>query len=628
MLESIRRSAESWGVKILFGIIILVFVFWGVGSFNGNESNVVAMVNERPILTKEFAQNVERATNELRRRNPDMSYDDMNALGLRRQVLSQMITDELLHEEAAKMHLTASPVEVAAQIRNIPAFLDDKGNFDKQRYVSVLSSQGMTPAMFEEDVRSAITATKLRRYVTLPAEMSEEEAKDIFLFSGEQRSLEYVLFGAEKFAADITPTEEQIATFYEENKETYKLPERVSMAYLDFTPDALAASVKVTDAEIEAYYNANKASFMQEEEVKGRHILIQVPDNAAPGDDDAAKAKIEDIIKQVQEGADFAELAKQFSQDPTAANGGELGWVPRGIMVENFEDALFSTEPGKMSEPVRTPFGWHVILVEDHKQERPETLEEASEEIRKTVAKNKASDTLTDKLDQGLEMIISGVSMEKIARELGVELKKSKLMSRSEYAAELGLDEISQDRLFGLTEGEPSDSPLAVKDGYLLAEVLEKKPAEYQTLEQVRSEVVEGATRKLALEQAKEAADAFQAKIKDGDQAAASQEEMQTTPPFGRQGFIQGLGANAEMAKEAFSTPKGQWLGAPYAIGDGYIVAKVADVVPPDNEVWEQNKGEWLTGLRQGRQDELFQAFVATLHKGATIEIKNEAILK
>lgn len=628
MLEAIRRSAESWGVKILFGLIILVFVFWGVGSYQGNKTQVVAYVNERPILEKDFLQALDQEMENVRRRNPTATMEDLQSLQLKPQVLSQMINDELLLEEAARLHVSASADEIAEVVRSYEVFYNEQGDFDPQRYRLLLSRQGMTPAQFEQSLRLQIMLGKLREYASLPAEVDEREARDIFDYSSEMRTIDYLLVDAGEFSASSTPTEEQIEDYYGQHVKEYMLPERMRVNYFAFTPESLAGKVAVSDSEIQAFYNANASSYVDEEQVKARHILFMVPDGASEEEDAKVRARAEDVIRQVKEGASFATLAKELSEDLTKDEGGDLGWVSRGEMVDTFEEALFTTAPGELSEPVRTPFGWHVILVEERKDAQQKPLEAVRQEIRDELALAKAADTVTDLLDRALEQIIGGVSMEEIASSLDISLHKSELLSKRELKAELRLEDKALDDLFAMQDGEVTDTPLAMDTGYLLAEAVERKPAELQPLKDVREQVVEAVTRSLALDKAKERAEELAASLVKDGLPPDMEKDMLLSEAFGRQGFIQGLGLQPELANAAFAAPKGTWLDKPFPLADGYVLARVASIVPPTEEQWLQSKDQLLDMMRQGRKNELFGAYLTNLRKQASVEIVNPRLLE
>lgn len=627
MLDVIRNSAESWGVKLLFGLIIIVFVFWGVGSYQGSKTQVVAKVNDRPILSQDFAMALENALNEVRRTNPSVTPEELKSMGFRQQVLMSLITEELLREEAARLGISATPAEVAEQIRNIPAFQNEQGVFDKKIYRALLAGNRLTAAQFERDMQRTVLRARLQEYAALPAAMNEREAHGYFSYFGEKRSLEFLAVSAEDFPAAAAPSDEEIAAAYEQNKDTYQLPDRLRLAYLAFTPEALADKVEVTPAEIQTYYDANSSTFITEEQVRGRHILLQSPEAPDSPADQAVKAELETLIERIKAGESFAELATALSQDFTKDKGGDLGWVSRGIMVEEFEEALFSTKVGELSAPVRTPFGWHVILVEERRDAAQQPLDEVRETVRKTLAADKAADILTDQLDQALEQVISGMGMEQIATDLGLPLVRTELQSLDELRAALGLTPQAQQSLALLQAGEPTESPLPTDKGFVLAEVLERQPAMYQPLEEVRDKVIQALQEAQALERAKTRAAELAALAAQDKLPAEELAKLQTSSLFSRQGFIPELGFYPDLAVRAYQADKGQWLAEPYFIGTGYVLARVAAVEPPAENLWEQERAQWMDSLAQARRTELFNAFLDNLRNKATITLESPELL-
>ena len=626
MLEAIRRSAESWGVKILFGLIILVFVFWGVGSFRGNRTQVVAFVNEEPILISEFSQTLSRAIEQYRQQNPTASAEDIKALGVKQQVLSQMITQKLLSAEATRLNIGASATEIADKIRSISAFNGENG-FDKQRYLAILSSQGITPGQFEQDMRDSIILNKLKTYATLPAQVGEGQARDIFSYAGEQRSINYLQVQSGDLVDSMEVSDEEISKYYDENKESYKQPVRIKLSYISFTPKSLADRIEVPEAEIAAYYEANKGSYKEDMKVKARHILVKVSDKATPEQDNAARKKIEEIIEKVRQGASFTDLAKENSDDPTADNGGELGWIGRGEMVKEFEDAVFGTAPGKLAEPVRTPFGWHAVQIEEIRDAHQKPLEEVHDSIRDALAQDKAADMLTDLLDQGLEQINSGVALSKIAEDLKLKVENTDLFARSQGTGLIGVDDRGLESLFALQQGEVTEMPVSTDQGYMLAEVTERRPAEYDPLDKVREQVVQSVKSKKAMETAKAKADELLAAIGKNELTDEQKAGIKSTAVFNRQGYVPELGLSPSLVQAVFRAKKDQWLDKPYAVGDSYVLAQLKDVENPGDEQWDKDKKDWIAFLAQGAENELYQAYVRNLRDNAKIEIVSPEML-
>jgi peptidyl-prolyl cis-trans isomerase D len=308
MLDAIRKNAQSWGVKIVFGLIIVVFVFWGVGKFGTDTASVVAYVDGRPILVKDFEKTLEENMRLVHNQNPNVTDKELLEGGFRWQVFSQMLTQAILAAQAAKLNISVSDEELRREISRVPAFADEKGKFDSQKYEVLLKSNGLSPAEFEADMRRTLTLEKLGGYVTLPAQVTEAEARGIYEFSREQAVIEYIPFLAEAFSQGITPTDEEIKAFHDANSDKFRTPARIKIEYLDLSPQTLAKPAEVSDADIEAYYKANTKAFERPEAVEVRHLLVMLPADAPEADVKAAEKKLADLAARLKKGEDFASL--------------------------------------------------------------------------------------------------------------------------------------------------------------------------------------------------------------------------------------------------------------------------------------------------------------------------------
>lgn len=630
MLDAIRQSASSWGVKILFGIIILVFMFWGVGSFTGSKTQVVATVNERPILVQTFQRAQERAVENMRQRNPEVSQEELRAMGLSRQVLESLVAEELLAEKASKLGVTVSDVELRQKINQLPYFQNESGQFDPDLYRRILSSQHIPIAEFEEDMRRSIVSEKLQGYVTYPAQASEDEARELFEYSREKRTLQYLMVEDNAYAEQVNATDEEIAAFYEEHKEDFSVPVRLSFSYLPFTPTALASKVDVPEEYLREEYEARKDQYMQPERVKARHILIEVEEGASEPAVEQAKREIETArMRIVEVGEDFATVAMEVSEGPSSVSGGDLGWFTRGQMVGAFEDVAFSLEPGTVSEPVRTPFGYHIILVEEREDEHVTPFEDAKDDLKLAIAQDRATDLISNLLDVALEQIYAGQSLESVASDLNMELRSTdEPQTRDEAQMLLALENEAVERLFSMEEGQETDTPLESADGYILASVEKRLPPDYQPLDEVREVIVSRIKRNKAEEMAKTEAERLAEQVQESGVPAELADELQISNPFDRQGLIEGLGMNQELTQQAFAAEQGEWLPGAWALKDGYIVANLYGITPPTDEQWATEKAMWMDFIGESKKEELFRAFLNDLQEKAEVLVYQPELLK
>jgi len=625
MLDLIRQRAQSWVVRIIFGIIILVFVlYFGTGTMRrAGKSNAVAYVGEHPISGQEFDAAAKRAYDNLRRQNPNMSREDLKRIRFREQVLNQMINTVLLEQEAARLGLVVTPDEVRSAIADVPAFQTDK-RFNADRYKAVLREVQSSPGEFEADMARQILVDKVRRTLNLAVTVAEPEAKTAFDFAREQLRLDTLLFGWEEFSGAVKPSEDEIKEFYSANQERFKVPARMNLETVAVSPKVLAKPGDVSDAEVAQYYAAHEKSFAQPEAVKLRHILVRVDEDAPAAEADKAREQVLKLRLRLDKGEDFAVVARE-SDDPSASQGGELGWIPRGTTVQAFEEAAFALKPGQVSMPVRSPFGWHLIKCEDKRAEGVKSLAEARADIRAMLAEEHAASKVAEVLDEALERTLAGEALGKVAGDLHLTVNTTGLAPAQTIIQALSLKPEVAEKLESLAVGQTLDAPLAVSDGYLLVRKAEAQPAEIKALDEVKPAVTEAVKRQAAMKLAREKAGAVLAEIAAPGAAGAGllkyKDRLKTTEPVGRQGFIKGLGLNPNLVEDAYNAAEGAWLGQAYPVQNGFVLVRLKERIPPTAAEWSAEKETWLTGLRQAKERELFSAYLSDLRARAKVNV-------
>lgn len=624
MLDVIRANAQSWGVKAAFGIIILVFVFWGIGSLKEGPSSVIVAVNKKPILYRDFARSYEREVEGLRSRFPGISSEELKQFGLKRQVLQQMVAETLLEQEAARIGMTISPAELRRSIDAIPAFRNAQGSFDAEQYRKVLQSQQTTPGRFEDGIRRDMLLQKLRDRISSAAVVTDTEAREVFDYGRERRVLEYVLFPLDEQLAGITIADEDVQAFYDARKETFKVPARVALEYVLINPATLASSFTVEEEAVAAYYKQHAAAkFQQPERVHARHILVMVPEGAPEADVAKARAHIDDALAQIKAGKDFGAVAAKFSQDGSAKQGGDLGWFTRGQMVAPFEEVAFSQKPGTVSEPVRTMFGFHLIKVETHEQARQASLEEVRPQIRKAIAEEKATERLHDTMDTALELVTSGKPVAEVAQQLKLERRTTEPFAREDGAKVAGLKPQALQLVFATPEGTVIDTPLETDGGFMVARVVSSQPESYKPVADVRTAIVTELKGQKATQKAREVAGEAVKTLGDGPLPAQLQAKVKVTEPVGRDGFIAGIGEAREVASAAFGAPVGTWLPAAYGVDAGALLVRVKEVRKPTDADWEAAATSLKSAMLNSRKEELYRAFLVTLSEKGKIEWRN-----
>ena len=632
MMDILRQNAQSWGIKIAFGIIIAVFIFaFGAGGFNGNTDPVIAYVNDQPVPTQEFMQVYRETAEALRTQNPNVDSDQLQSPEFRKAVLEQLVSQKLLEAEAEKLGLAVSNSELSYSISQIPAFADKDGKFDMNIYQAFLQSRQMSAATFENSMRNSALIQKLQEYVTLPVKPSEADARALFDSASEKVQIDYYYVPGADFVKNIKVSDKEIEDFYKANPDKFTIPGRSVVKYIAFTPEELSINETVTPEEIAAYYEANRETFQQEEQVNARHILIAVDENAADKEVAAAEKKIKKVLAKAKSGQDFAKLAKKYSEGPSAPKGGELGWFSHGAMVKPFEDAAFALKKGEVSKPVRTRFGWHLIKIEDVRKAGQKELDQVKDEISGMIAQEKAADSITDKLDHAIDLLASGMKIDKVSEELGIGFKKSERATVQNLSRAFGMTESAAKTIIDLPKDTATEMPIAIDGGYILVEKETDVPPSLSPLKDQKQDIESFLSQQRAMQMAKIKAMAIMAQLADSKTAAKTlksiKKDLKTSEPFGRDGFVPGLGMNPKLAQAAFAGKKDQWLPEAFELPGGFIVARVDDRIPPKEEAWAAQKDMVMDAIFQQRSNEVFNAFLTELRSKAKVEYVRKDLL-
>lgn len=631
MLEKMRQNASGWIVKILFGIIIVVFVFaFGMSSFDNSGDPILAYVDDEPITRLEFEENFQRTAENVRRGNPNITPAQLQSPEFKRMVLDELVTSRLLQGEAKSLGIGVSEKELFAAITREPAFWNAKGEFDRSIYTAKLHQLRMNPAQFEAMFKQDMIATKLRRYVARAAEVAPEQARQRFDWAAMRAVVDYVEFKPESYAAKVKPTDEDVLAFYEKRQDVFTVPARANFKYIAFTPDALAPFQKVTDQEIEAFYKANLESLKEKEQVKARHILIAVDEDASDAKVAEAKRKIESVLKQARAGKDFGKLAAKYSEGPSAPSGGDLGWFGKGMMVRKFEKAAFKLGKNQISNPVRTRFGWHIIKVEDRKEAGVPTLAEVRDKVRRDVAEEKAAEKISDLLDAAMDRLVSGMDIQQVATELDLVARTTPELPEADLQKSFGLTPEAAQVLFDLPDGKAHNTPLSINGGYLLAAKVKSVPSTVLPLEKVKDSVLKAVTAEQAMSLAQKDAEVMLAKLSGADADAAAKEyasRIRTSEPFSRQGFIPGLGMNPKLAEAALAAQAGSWLATPFQMQTGVVIVRLNKTILPTDDEWKQAEPSLMASANQAMQMELLNAYMTELRAKADINIVRPDLL-
>ncbi len=617
MLRVMRDHATSWLIKILLGAIVIVFVFWGVGNFGEQQETKAAIVNGDLITMKEYQSEYNRLRERYRQNFGGKLDEDMiKRFNLRGQALDGLIDQRILLQEAAKLGFKVSKQELSDAISKMEVF-QKNGVFNSSQYRYILSRNRMTPEDFEFLQKNAMLQQKIRTLVISSVKVSENEVLEWFKWDNTTASIDYVLFEPTKYK-DITPGEEEIKAYHEENKDNYKTDPEVKVQYLRFDNETYKPRVKIDNVEIQDYYDENKGELKNEKTVEARHILLKTEKDTSPEEIEKKKEKALEIMKMAkEEGKDFAELAKEYSEGPTKDKGGQLGAFKKGAMVKPFSDKAFSMKPGEISEPVLTRFGWHIIKVEKVNEEKEQTFDEAKEKITKKLTDEAAKNIAYDEAEDFYDECQVGDDLAKLAEKDGLEILKTdfftkkrgphRVKNRSKFASaafELDVTDFTNIKDFG--------------DGYYIIQALEKTPPQISEFKDVEKKVIHDLKKQKQDEKAKQDAEEFLGALKNGETMEAVSEKYELTPKatesFKRTGSIPDIGYERDITETAFKLSDENKLPENVLKGrKGYYIISLKEKKEPGSEEFEKEKDQVKERLLQQKQMKTFSAWLSKI---------------
>ena len=634
MLEYIRSNSQSLGVKLAFGLIILVFIFWGVGSMKDRSTgSLVATVNGEPITIRDFELAYRNAEESVMRNNPGAKREQVRQ-GLGRQVLRDLISQTLVRQEAARAGITVTPFELRIAVGQVPAFQNANGQFDAESYKRVLQMQRIAPAQYEHDMSEDMLRQKLFALVTGAAWHDPAEAQNRYNFLREQRVPDYIFIPAAEFMAAAKPTDAEVATYYDSHKAEFAVPPKVDVSYIRLAPEGLIKPESISEADARKWYEANASRFNQQEEIKAAHILVPLAEDASEADVKKAQETAAAIQAELKSGKSFADVANAHNGPNAAGPGGELGWLKRGTTVKPFEDAAFALDAGKVSAPVRSQFGLHIIKVEEKKGGGTQSFADVAAQVRAAMAKDQGADKLRDVLDNLIEDNILGKPLEKSAQALGLEAQQSGLATAQELQQKLGVTAEGAATLEKTPANSPVDRALEAGDAYVVARVLKAEAASTQPLEAVKDKIVAKLQGEKALADAMRAAAERRKGLTDGSINPTLKTGMgiKTAKPMDRSGSLADFGPDPELAAAVFSAKVGQWLPAAFAVsspkdGQGAVLVHVGAVQPPDPSEWDMIKDIMVNAVERERVQGLYETFMQRLLSTAKVEVLNMDIV-
>ncbi|HEY3570336.1 MAG TPA: peptidyl-prolyl cis-trans isomerase [Thermoanaerobaculia bacterium] len=617
MLKVFRDNLKNlaWILWVVIAVTVLAIAAdFGASMRGRGDAGTVAKVGSETVTREEFKRAYQRMTDMYRQ-----IYGGQLPQGLEKQLyqqtLSQTVVQKTLLLEARRLGLAVTDAELRDRILSIPGFKDEQGNFiGEAAYARAIQNAFQTSvADFEKELRNELLMKKLNDALQANLYVSEEDIQRAYRDQVERAKIRYIQVPRARFSLQTSATPDEVKAYYDSHKQEFSLPEQRDIAYLLVNGYQLADQVKVSDQDLRSYYDAHKSEYAQEEQVKARHILVMVNDQR---NDAQAQARIAEVKKKLEGGADFAAMAREYSDDTASKDkGGDLGYFGRNKMVKEFEDAAFSAQPGKLVGPVKSSFGYHLIEVTDKRPAGEQPFDAVKEQIRarltaersRDLAESKAKD-LASKLNAKKPSDANALKA-LAAQNPGVTFGEAKIGAADPVpGVGMGLSTPA----FALKKGEVSQA-VQIPQGWGIVYVKDVIPAHAPELKEVEQKVRTAVINQKLQQMTMKALEDAKRQLAQGKTLDQVAQELgvqaKETPEFGGQAAVPGIGYNPELTKAVMALQTGQ-VGGPIADAQGGLLFQVTDRKGWDPKQYAANREQTRSTLLQQKVGEVEGALI------------------
>jgi peptidyl-prolyl cis-trans isomerase D len=520
MLNWLRKYSKSWFIALVIGAIVVVFILWGVGSFQSSRFQEAAQVNGASISMTAFM----RAYQEMIKRyqeefKGELTEEMIKTMHLKEQTLNRLIDEALIFQAADRLGIRVSDAELQEAIRSYPYFQED-GKFSQRRYFQALSRVRIAPADFEAQERKRLLIQKVMQDVSSLAKVSEAELQELYRMGRETVEVRYLELAPDKYLARQRPGEGDLERYFQEHQAAFTIPTRVRVNYVLLSTKDFLAESKVSPEEAADFVAQQKDEYIRPKEIRARHLFLAFPPKAAAKDRKQVEEQAQKLLARVNAGEDFAKLAEALSQDKESkGKGGDLGLVKRGRQPPEWEKTAFALPPGQAGLAA-TPLGWYVIRVEEVTATEPAPDAEARAVQR---LKEEKARRLAREAAQQARGELSAAPLPEVARKFKAEAKETPLFGLKEPVPGLGIRPNFHQAALKLKPKEVSPV-VELAEGYAVLQGMERQPERVPPLEEIKPQVLAAVKKDMALKQAEQEAQQLLERLKKGEpisQAAA-----------------------------------------------------------------------------------------------------------
>jgi peptidyl-prolyl cis-trans isomerase D len=622
MLQWLRKASRSWFVYLAIGAIVVVFIFWGVGSYKSASSQEAAEVNGTSIPRTAFVRHFNDLVKQYQERaGGELTPEMIKGLRLKEMALGQLVEETLILQAAPRLGLEVTNAELRREIESYPYFQQD-GKFDEKRYFWLLSRSHLDPQEFEAQERQRLLLRKVIEAVTSLAKVSDAELQELFRIFKDAVEVDYLMVAPQKFLAQENPGDEAVARYYKENEAEFRLPDRVRVKYLVFSTNDYLKRVKLGPGEVDNFLKAHQEEYSRPKVIQARQIVLSLPAKATEAQRRELVQKAEALARQAMTGADFAELAKANSQDAaTKDKGGDLGLVKRGQNPPEWDKVAFGLKPGTVGLAA-TPTGIYLIKVEAIKETEP--VPDAAKQVEQQLSTEKAQQLAKDAAQQAKNEL-SRSTLAAVAQKLGATPQETPLFGLTDAVPGLGVVAAFNETALHLKPQEIS-KVVELPAGFAVLQGVEFQAAHLPVLAQIKDRVKAALKNRLARKKAEEEATRLLGELRGGKPlaqvAAGAGLTVQDSGFFTRfQGFRNQRQAEV-LTGAAFQLSKQQpYPEKPLWWQDAYYLLALKTRREPDPQEFQKEREQMRAQFLQQKQQLLFASWLDGERQRAKIQI-------
>jgi len=627
MLDRMRRHRSwlKWTLALAgFALLVLGFpLIQPQPETTGAVTDVLAQVGDQEITVGEFQTMYRRQLQSYQAQSDgQITSEILQSMGIDRQLLQQMIDEYAALQEAARLGVTISDAEVRESILSEPAFQQNGQFIGEAAYLQMLRMQQppMTPAQFEENVRRSLMLQRLQAALTDWIIVSEDDLEREHVRRNERVRLSTVSFRADDFREGLEANDDDVNALFEQSSIDYLVPEKRRLRFVLVDIPALKEAFAPSDADIQSYYDNNQDRYSDPVTLRASHILLRT-DGQEPED---VEAQAQSIVAEARGGADFAELARRYSEDDgTKEAGGDLGEIAPGQMVPEFEGAAFALQQGEVSEPVTSVFGVHVIKATEKTGGSTQPLDDVRDEIVELL-KQESADSRASALAEAIAAEVTDAnSLDTAARRRGLEPQESGFAALGEPILGLGFSTEVTTQAFQLDEGQVA-GPIQTPTGPAFVTVTAIQDPYVPPIEEVEARVRDDVIRRKAFVMAQERANEVAMLLRDAEDftTAAEAEELivSNSDLIARGAAVPGVGLNAEVEEVAFSLSAGE-TSDPVLTGNSAVVLHVHEREEANQTDFQANRDQLRSEVISERQNRFFTSYMENAKSKLTINI-------